>query len=78
MKYIAYTMDGVLAESSSREEFIAELAKKGHPHTGDFAHCRTVNPILSGKPEFEGLCGPTKDGDTVRYESWDLYYFLST
>jgi len=40
------------------------------------------NPIFDfswkyGQPVFSNVCGPMKDGNTMRYESWEVNDLLS-
>jgi hypothetical protein len=43
-----------------------------------YVFSRHVNDTLRGKPVFEGLVGPMLDGDTLRYETWEVYNMLSS
>lgn len=56
------------------KELEEELAKRGFTKKGTCTHS---NPYLRGNPEFEGLCGPMKDGERIRYEDWETYRIMS-
>ena len=57
-------------------DVIAAFEVRGYPYLGPELS-RFVRPELYGNPRFGGLVGPMWDGDSIRYETPEVYARLS-
>lgn len=58
-------------------DLVAAFEVRGFTFTGLNANTRN-RAELQGVPKFSGVCGPTWDGDAIRYEDLEAYRHLSS
>jgi hypothetical protein len=85
MKKFIYVSKEFAVEAECVNEFIRKMVNRGFnvKNVVSEKEAESPNPIYDfswkvGCPEFGNVCGPMKDGEKIRYESWEVYETLST